>query len=260
MKVRDRVVWVTGASSGIGEALSLELGRRGARVALSARRADLLQQLASRIIAAGGQAAPFPADVEDAPSLLEATRGIKEWAQPVDILVANAGTHIPSYPQHFDATEYARLMSINYIGMLNSLAAVVPEMVKRQAGQIVGVASLAGFRGAPSAAAYGASKAAMTHFLESARFHLKRERVQVTIVHPGFVKTPLTDKNNFFMPFLLSAERAAQVICDGIERDRKEIAFPLLFSWALKLGRVLPYPVYEQIVGTVCRSLLDPAE
>ncbi len=260
MKFSGKVVWVTGASSGIGEALSLELCRRGARVAVTARRAERLADLVARIAATGGKAAAFPADIEDAQSLAETVSAIQRWAQPIDILIANAGTHIPSYPQNFNASEYTQLMSINYGGMLNTLAAVIPDMVQRRAGHIVGVASLAGFRGAPSAAAYGASKAAMIHFLESARFHLEREGLQVSIVNPGFVKTPLTDKNKFYMPFRITSERAACIICDGLERQRKEIAFPAPFSWALKLGRVIPYGLYERVIGIACRSLLDPAE
>ena len=258
ISLADKVIWITGASSGIGEALAFELGRRGAVVALSARRNDILESIASKIISSGGRAATFPADVGDRAALNTVVAAIHSWHGPIDIVIANAGTHIPSYPQHFDADEYLGLMATNYGGMIHTLAAVVPNFVARKAGHIVGVASLAGFRGAPSAAAYGASKAAMILFLESARFHLAPKGIRVSIVNPGFVKTPLTDKNHFFMPFLISAERAAQIICDGIERERNEMSFPFPFSWMLKLGRIIPYPLYARIVGYACRDLLNP--
>ena len=110
------------------------------------------------------------------------------------------------------------------------------------------MASLAGYRGLPRAGAYGASKAAAIHFLESIRFHLKTKGITISIVNPGFVKTPLTDKNDFRMPFLIDSDKAAKIICNGIERGKREIAFPWPFKWVLKIARILPDPIYERIV------------
>jgi short-subunit dehydrogenase len=122
-------------------------------------------------------------------------------------------------------------------------------MLLRGGGRLAPVASLAGYRGLPRAAAYGASKSALIHFLESIRFHLLPKGITISIVNPGFVKTPLTDKNDFFMPFLISSERAAKIICDGIERGKRTIAFPFPFSWIVGLGKFLPAPLYEKIVN-----------
>ena len=248
-QLRSANIWLTGASSGIGEALALELGRRGARLALSARRGEVLESLVHRIKSAGGDARAFPVDVTDIEALKTTQQAIRSELGPIDILIANAGTHIFSVPENFDSAEYLFLMDTNYGGMLRAIEAALPDMLCRGKGEIVGMASLAGFRGLPRAAAYGASKAAMIHFLESIRFHLKYNNIGVTIVNPGFVKTPLTDKNDFFMPFLTSPEKAARIICDGIERGRKEISFPIPFNWLLKLMRILPYPLYEWLIS-----------
>lgn len=120
-------------------------------------------------------------------------------------------------------------------------------MLKRSSGQIVGMASLTGYRGLPRAAAYGASKSAIINFLESARFYLKRAGLSVTIINPGFVRTPLTDKNDFEMPFLTEPEDAARIICNGIARRKREVAFPFLFALFAKFMRIIPAPLYEFI-------------
>ena len=166
----------------------------------------------------------------------------------IDILIANAGTHLFTKPESFDANEYMQLMSLNYGGTLNCIQAALPAMLKRGSGHIVGVASLAGYRGLPRAAAYGASKAAMINFLESLRFHTALSNVQVTIINPGFVKTPLTDKNDFHMPFLVAPERAARIMCDGIARRKDVVAFPIPFSWLIALMRVIPYALYKRLM------------
>ncbi|MCB0320455.1 MAG: SDR family NAD(P)-dependent oxidoreductase, partial [Bdellovibrionales bacterium] len=166
------------------------------------------------------------------------------------LVVANAGNHIPSDPLNFDAEQYKQLMEVNYFGFLHTLQMSLPLLRKTRSPRIVGISSLAGFRGLPTSAAYGASKAAMTLFLESARFHFEDAGIHTTIVHPGFVKTPLTDKNDFPMPFLIDAEKAAKIICTGISKGKKEIAFPIPFSWFVKALRLLPYPIYEYFVRT----------
>ena len=140
------------------------------------------------------------------------------------------------------------IMQLNFGGMLYCIEAVLPGMLERKKGWIAPIASLAGYRGLPRAAAYGASKSAMIHFLESIRFHLKSKGITISIVNPGFVKSPLTDKNDFYMPFLVSASRSAEIICNGIERGKREVAFPFPFNWILKVARMLPDPIYERIV------------
>lgn len=251
-QLTGRRIWLTGASSGIGEALALELTKRGARVALTARRTGVLDALRTRINERGlGQGEVFPGDVQDLDEMKRIATKVREIFGAIDILISNAGTHIETKPVDFDSREYRAIMDLNYGGLTHCIKAALPDMIAKKSGYIVGVASLTGYRGLPSAAAYGASKAAMINFLESLRFHLKDFGIPVTIVNPGFVKTPLTDKNKFEMPFLVDAETSARIICDGLERRRKEISFPFPFNALLKLGRILPYPIYNWIVERV---------
>ncbi len=247
-KLEKSCVWLTGASSGIGEALALELARRGARLALTARRAEVLELLASRIRESGGSAESFTGDVTNLQEMKELVYRIEGALGPIDLAIPNAGTHVFTKPEEFNSQEYLELMNINYGGMLRCIEAVVPGMLQRGKGYLAPVASLAGVRGLPRAAAYGASKAAMNHFLESIRFHLRRHGIVITIINPGFVKTPLTDKNDFKMPFLVTPEESARIICDGLERCKREIAYPWQMNLVVKLGRLLPAPIYERIV------------
>lgn len=252
--LKDQVIWLTGASSGIGEALAYELGRRGAKLALTARRADVLGKLVSAINAEGGIAKAFPGDVMNVDQLRAIVTDAQKALGPIDTVVANAGTHIPSKLEHFNSSEYLELMNVNYGGMLRTFEAVLPGMKERRRGLVVGVASMAGYRGFPEAAAYGASKSAMITFLQSLRFHMKPIGIAVSIINPGFVKTPLTDKNDFHMPFLISAERAARIMCRAIERQQRECTFPWPFNWLLKLMSVLPDVVYERLVESTWRK------
>lgn len=246
-------IWITGATSGIGEALALELGRRGAKCFLTARRNDILAQLCARIVAAGGSAESYPGDVTDLPALQAIIGSIERDHGPIDIVIANAGNHIFSVPERFDSAEYIGLMDLNFGGMLRTIEASLPRMLERKTGRIVGMASMAGFRGLPRAAAYGASKAAMIHFLESLRYHLERSGIAVTIINPGFVRTPLTDKNDFKMPFLVEPDHAARIIADGLERDKDEIIFPWPFSWVMSLMRIIPECIYRPLIKIVWR-------
>jgi len=245
-------IWLTGASTGIGRALALELASRGAVCGLTARTEESLRALQVEIEGRGGRggrAIVVPGDVTDAARMKAVAAELEEKLGGIDILIANAGTHLFTKPEQFDADEYLGLMNLNYGGMLRCIEAALPFMLKRGAGRIVGVSSLAGYRGVPRAAAYGASKAAAINFLESLRFHLARRKIGVTIVNPGFVRTPLTDKNDFHMPFLIDADRAARIICRGIERGKDEIAFPIPFSWIIKAMRIIPYPIYKMIMS-----------
>ena len=247
--LKGKCVWLTGASSGIGEALAYELARRGARVALTARRKELLDEVVAKIAATNGEARAFPGDVLNLEEMQRVVDSIESTMGPIDLAIPNAGNHIFSKPEHFDSAEYLSIMQLNFGVGLHCLEAVIPRMLLRGGGHLAPVASLAGYRGLPRAAAYGASKSALIHFLESIRFHLQPKGITISIVNPGFVKTPLTDKNDFYMPFLISAERAAAIICNGIERGKRTVAFPIPFSWIVGLGKFLPAPVYEKIVN-----------
>ncbi len=247
--LKGKCVWLTGASSGIGEALAYELAQRGARVALTARRGELLDEMVLKIRQNGGEAWSFPGDVLDLEQMKGLVASIERDVGPIDVAIPNAGTHLFTKPEEFNSAEYLSIMRLNYGGVLHCVEAVIPRMLERGRGHLAPVASLAGYRGLPRAAAYGASKAAVIHFMESIRFHLKPKGLTITVINPGFVKTPLTDKNDFYMPFLISAEKSAKIICSGIERGKRTVAFPRPFSWIVALGKFLPAPVYERIVN-----------
>jgi NAD(P)-dependent dehydrogenase (short-subunit alcohol dehydrogenase family) len=239
---------LTGASSGIGEALVPELTRRGARVAVTARRAETLEDLARGWRAAGGDILVVPGDMSRHDDVLDTYRRIDAAWGGVDVAIFNAGTHTPASGAGFDSRQFQDLAMLNYLGPLFGIEAVLPGMLARGRGQIVGVASVAGYRALPTAAAYGASKAALNFALDALRFDLEPRGITVTVVNPGFIKTPLTDRNTFRMPFLMPVDRAVQVMVRDIERDRKESRFPYGFTSFLKLMRVLPYPVYERLI------------
>jgi len=244
-------VWLTGASMGIGRAVALELARRGAVPILTARSEEKLNDLRDEIVSAGGMAIVQPGDITNLDRMRAIVADVETNHGPIDILVANAGTHRETDPEAFDTDEYMELMNLNYAGMLKCIEAVLPGMITRRSGRLVGVSSLAGLRGMPSAAAYSASKGAVINFLQSLHFHLKAHNVAITIVTPGFVKTPLTDKNDFEMPFMIEAEKAARIICSGIERGKKQISFPFPFSTFIQIVRILPNSLYLWVMSRV---------
>ena len=241
-------IWLTGASYGIGRSLALELAGHGAHLGLTARSEDKLEQLRREIEDAGGRAVVLPGDVTDRDAMRRVVESMHRELGGIDVLVANAGSHVPTDVDAFDVKQYMDLMQLNYAGALNCIEAVLPQMLAERSGHLVGVSSLAGYRGATGAAAYGASKSALIHFLESMRFDLAGRGVDVTIVNPGFVRTPLTDRNEFDMPFLVEPDRAARIIRRGIERRRREVTFPFPFNWFIKFLRVLPMPLYMLIM------------
>jgi NADP-dependent 3-hydroxy acid dehydrogenase YdfG len=217
-------------------------------VAVSARRADLLESLAADWRRGGAEILVAPVDVTDRSGVIAAVRSIEATWGGIDLALLNAGGHRPPEGAGFDASQFVDVMTVNYFGVLYGMEAVLPGMLERGRGHIAGVASLSGYRAIPTAAAYGASKAALIHALESIRFDLEPLGITVTVINPGFIRTPLTDRNRFRMPFLMDVERAAAIIVAGLERDRKEIHFPRVFSSMLKLARILPFPVYERII------------
>ncbi len=234
MKLTGKVSWVVGGSSGIGAAVARELVSRGATVAVSARRKDWLEAVA------GGNMLVLPADVTDAASVAAAAARVREELGPIDLAVLSAGYWEQMDTSHWDTELFDRHMQVNLTGMSNAIAAVLPGMLQQRSGTIAGIASVAGYRGLPGAEAYGASKAAQINLLECLRIHLARAGVQVTTVCPGFVRTDLTARNNFPMPFIIDAGQAARSICNGLERDRAEIVFPARMALLAKAARIVP--------------------
>jgi short-subunit dehydrogenase len=241
-------VWITGASSGIGEAIIAPLVERGARVAISARRADRLAEIGAAWQARGKDVRAFPLDVLDPAAVRRTVTEIEQAFGGIDLAILNAGSHVPGAPRLFDGQQFADNMALNYLGVVYGIDAVLPGMLARGQGHIAGVASAAGFRAIPAAAAYGASKAAVIHMLDSIRFELEPRGIAVTVVNPGFVKTPLTERNPYPMPFLMPVDRAAEALVRGLEARRREVHFPRIFTLTLKFLRILPYPLYHWII------------
>jgi len=239
-----QTVWCTGASKGIGRALVLQMAREGCRVIASARTESGLTALAAEAKNCGGEVLPFPMDVTDEQSVERAVDIIEKSSGPLDLVVLNAGTHIPVRAEAFSIKPFRDLVELNIMGVVHGLAAVLPRFIERRRGHVAIVASVAGYRGLPTAAAYGASKAALINKAESLKPELDRYGVHISVVNPGFVKTPLTDRNEFPMPFLIGADDAANRIVRGLRQGRFEIAFPRRFVWGLKVLRCLPYGLY----------------
>jgi NAD(P)-dependent dehydrogenase (short-subunit alcohol dehydrogenase family) len=234
MGLTGKAAWVIGGSSGIGAAVARELARRGATVAISARREDRLREVSA------GDMLAVPIDVTDTASVLAAAARVREELGPIDLAVLSAGYWQQMDPADWDTAVFDRHIQTNLIGMSNSIAAVLPGMLQRHRGVIAGIASVAGYRGLAGAEAYGATKAAQINLLESLRVHVARTGVQVTTVCPGFVRTELTARNAFPMPFIIEADQAARSICDGLERERTQIVFPARMALLMKAARLVP--------------------
>lgn len=245
----QKVVLITGASSGIGRALALELARRGASLGLLARRREALEELVAEIERGGGHAIALPADVKSAEAVQEAADGLRARFGRIDVLVANAGVGATTSAADLCAGEVAEVININVLGAVNSVTAAVPEMVARGSGQLVAISSLAAYRGLPKSAAYCASKAALSSFFESLRVDLRGTGVAVTIIHPGFIKTPLTAGRQSAMPFLMELDDAAEKIVRAIEMRRTSYAFPWQLASIVRFGMILPNFLYDRLAS-----------
>ncbi|GGB91763.1 oxidoreductase [Marinobacterium zhoushanense] len=243
-----QTAWVTGASQGIGRALAVTLCRQGVNVYASARRSDVLEALAHELKDMPGVLTPCPLDVTDQAAI---ERCFEKWehnSRLPDLIILNAGTHDPFTAQEFSAERVEALMHTNLSGTLRSLDPSLKCCLKRGRGQIAIMASVAGYRGLPTAAAYGASKAALINLAESLKLDLVGSDIDLRLINPGFVRTPLTDKNEFTMPALVEPEQAAEWIIKGLDSNRFEISFPARFTSVLKLLRCLPYAWYFPLV------------
>ncbi len=253
MRLNGKVAWVAGGSSGIGAAVARELACRGATVAISARRIEQLHDVA------GGDMLVVPADVTDAASVSAAAERVRQELGPIDLAVLSAGYWKQMDPADWDTDVFDEHLRVNLSGMSNAIAAVLPGMLQRHDGVIAGMASVAGYRGLAGSEAYGATKAAQINLLESLRVHIARTGVRVTTICPGFVRTGLTAGNRFPMPFIIEADQAARSICDGLERERTEIVFPVRMALLMKAARLVPGRLWTALWE---RSLPDnrPAE
>jgi NADP-dependent 3-hydroxy acid dehydrogenase YdfG len=239
-------VWVIGASSGIGEACAKALLLQGAKVALSSRRTEQLNQIAST--AGVDQTLVIPLDVTDDVQLQSGYQTIMSAWGRVDLLLFVSGVYVPLRADNFDFQIAEKTIDANLLGPMRAVALVVPEMLKAHSGNIAIVGSVAGYSGLPKALAYGPSKAAIINFCENLYYDLLPTGVSVHMISPGFVATEATAQNDFEMPALISAEEAAGEILIGIEKGEFDIHFPKRFSRFLKFLRILPYPIYFWIV------------
>ena len=238
------LAWIAGASSGIGRATALELVRRGYRVAITARRADELEDVSRKAVSLGGRIDAYPCDVTDRPAMAALVERIEAEAGPIALAMMNVGSNFPDAPGEWCGDGFRRTFGVNFDGVLNGLSPLIPRMKERGRGQIAVMASVAGYGGLPGAAAYCASKSALIATCESMRLSLEQAGINLQIICPGFVRTPLTDRNDMVMPFMIEVDDAARRICNGFERKGFEIAFPRRMAWSLKALNHLPYPAY----------------
>ena len=245
---QNKFAWITGASSGIGAALAVELANRGWKVAITARSADALQALADGY-QGQGQLISAPGDITDQAQMAELVVKLEEAHGPIERAVFNAGIYEPVLAEDFDLELVHKTFRVNMDGTVNCLAPVMARMTARKSGQLVIVSSVTGYGGLPSSAAYGATKAGLINLAESLKFDLDKQGVKIQVVNPGFVDTPATSTNNFPMPFLVSAKTAAMRMADGMEKDQFEITFPKRFTYGLKAINLLPYGLYFRAVA-----------
>lgn len=250
MEWKGKIVFLTGASSGIGEALAIEIAKKGAIIGLLARRADLLNEIAAKCEAAGGKARVFACDVVNAKDVQNAAERLRGEFGHIDILIANAGIGGNNREtRDLQPEAVKKVIDINLIGAVNSVYAVLPQMIERKSGHLVAISSLAGFRGIPKSAAYSASKAGMTAFFESVRLDVQDKGVAVTIIQPGFIKTPLTSGRANKMPFLMELEDSIPHFLKAIEKKKKFAAFPWQLATIVRAGRIFPAWLYDKIAG-----------
>ena len=225
-----RKAWIIGASTGIGAAVADELAAKGWDVVRSSR-----SQGEIRI------------DVSDDVSVVDAANKYQEVHGNFDLVLVMAGFWKRMSAKQFDLEVFKEHNNTNNVGLARCVAAVLPKMINQNSGTLIGVSSVAGFRGLPGSSGYGPSKAAQINFLESLRTDLQDTNVQIQTVSPGFVKTPMTDVNTFPMPFIISAEKAAKIIVKGIEKKKAEIVFPTPMAISMKLSRLVPASIWPKL-------------
>ena len=242
----NKVIWITGASSGIGRALAIKFAKQGWQVAISARRENLLKELSQNY----SNIHSFPLDVTDSEMCKIVFQQITEKFNNIEICVFGTGIHDPKSEKKFNLEKIKEIMSVNYFGTINSINSIYRYFKEKKNGQISIISSVAGYRGLPAAGAYCASKSALSSFTESLYFDMRRFNVKVSLINPGFIKTPMTDQNDFPMPLIKSVEFAANQIFVGLTKKNSfEIHFPKSFTYLMKLIQLLPNWMYFGVVN-----------
>lgn len=243
-------VWITGGGSGIGRELALAYARRGANVWISGRRIDTLQAVVTDAESLPGRIAPLVLDVTNPQECQEVWNRLLKDSGGLERVILNAGDHKEMPVAEFSQQTIEHLMNVNFYGVTRLIEQALPWLL-REGGQLAIVASLAGYRGLPLAAAYGASKGALINMTEAMRAELQDSRVDLRLINPGFVKTPLTDRNTFEMPSLINADEAARRIVKGLDGSGFEIRFPTAFAATLRLLSMLPYRLYFALIRKI---------
>ena len=242
----NKVIWITGASSGIGRALAIKFAKQGWQVAISARRENLLKELSQN----HSNIHSFPLDVTDSEMCKIVFKQITEKFNNIEICVFGTGIHDPKSEKKFNLEKIKEIMSVNYFGTINSINSIYRYFKEKKNGQISIISSVAGYRGLPAAGAYCASKSALSSFTESLYFDMRRFNVKVSLINPGFIKTPMTDQNDFPMPLIKSVEFAANQIFVGLTKKNSfEIHFPKSFTYLMKLIQLLPNWMYFGVIN-----------
>ncbi len=249
MSEKQKKIWITGASSGIGKSVAEKFANEGWKVAVSARRKELLDELAKN-----PNIVSFPLDVTNRNQINEVFKNIIDNFGDLDICLFSSGTYEPKDEQNIDPDKIKNVINVNFLGVIDCVKSVERYFKDKKSGHISIVSSIAGYRGLPNSSGYGPSKAALTNFSESIYFDFKKFGVRVSVVSPGFIKTPLTDKNEFPMPFLKTPEYAAEKIFNGLVKSSAfEIHFPKGLTLTLKFLRVLPYRLYLFLVDKLVK-------
>jgi short-subunit dehydrogenase len=247
--MKQKIIWITGASSGIGRALSLEMATRGWMVSATARSVEKLRELAQ----ANANIHAYPGDVADMARMKDIVAQIERDHGAIDTAVLNAGIYLHTRAVPFEREKYIEQININQIGSINGLAALLPRMTARHAGAIWIVSSVTGFSGIPTAAAYGSTKAALINMAECLKFDLDKHGVHMGLINPGFVDTPMINKSAYAKPFMISPQEAARRIADGMVKRKFEITFPRRLSLIYRLGSMLPYALYFPVMRAITK-------
>ena len=252
--MNNKTIWITGASSGIGKALAIKFAQEGWKVAISARRENLLKEISK----SQNNIDYFPLDVTDIEKCKTVFNDVKKKLGDVNISVFCTGIHDPKSEKKLNLEKVRKIMEVNFFGAVNSINAVYDYYKDKKSGQISIVSSVAGYRGLPAAGAYCASKSALSSFAESLYFDFKRDNVRISLVSPGFIKTPMTDQNDFPMPMIKSPEFAAEQMFKGLTKSKSfEIHFPKTFTSLMKVLKVIPNGLYFKIVEKGMKKIVD---
>ena len=243
--MNNKVIWITGASSGIGKSLAIKFANEDWQVAVSARRESLLKELSDT----NSNIHSFPLDVTDSKKCKDISTEIINKLENIEICIFCTGIHDPKSEKSLDLEKVRKIMEVNFFGTVNSINSVYNYFKEKKSGHISMVSSVAGYRGLPAGGAYCASKSALSTYAESLYFDLKRFNVRVSVVHPGFIKTPMTDQNDFPMPMIKSPEFAADEMFKGLTQSNAfEIHFPKQFTFIMKILKIMPNWLYLKLI------------